>query len=155
MINLAEAASVFAVSALPIIERGALPLALHAFRFPLALALPIVVVGNSLPAFAIVYLLDPVMAWLGKYIPSVHRFASVILAGLRRKVHPFVERFGTVGLVVFVAIPTPVTGAWTGSGAAAVLGMDKKRAAGAIALGALIANLLILAADYGFANLTR
>jgi uncharacterized membrane protein len=155
MISLAAVVSVFVVSALPIVERGALPLALHVFHFPLILALPLVIVGNSLPAFAIVYLLDPVMAWLGKYIPAVHRFASVILAGLRRKVHPFVERFGTVGLVIFVAIPTPITGAWTGSGAAAVLGMDKKRAAGAIALGALIANLLILAADYGYVSLVR
>ncbi len=149
MISLTAAASVLAVSALPIIERGALPLALHAFHMPLSAALPIVVIGNALPAVAIVYLLDPVMAWLGKYVPAVHRFASVILVGLRRKVHPFVERFGVLGLVIFVAIPTPITGAWTGSGAAAVLGMEKKRAAAAIAVGALIANLLILAVEYG------
>jgi uncharacterized membrane protein len=155
MIPLVSAATVFVISALPIVERGALPLALHAFHLPLGLALPLVVIGNSLPAVAVIYLLDPVMAWLGRYIPAVHRFASVILVRLRRKVHPFVERFGTVGLLFFVAIPSPVTGAWTGSGAAAVLGMDKKRAAGAVALGALIANLLILAADYGFITLAH
>jgi uncharacterized membrane protein len=150
MISLSSIAAVFIVSTLPIIERGALPLALHAYHFPLALALPLIVVGNALPTIAVVYLLDPVMAWLGKYIPAVHRFASVILSGLRRKVHPFVERFGTPGLIIFVSIPTPITGVWTGAGAAAVLGMDKKKAAGAIVVGAVIANLIILVAEYGF-----
>jgi len=155
MISFLSAATVFIISTLPIVERSALPLALHVYHLPLVLALLLVVIGNVFPAIAIVYLLDPVMNWLGTYIPAVHRFASVILAGLRRKVHPFVSRFGTVGLLIFVAIPTPITGAWTGSAAAAMLGMEKKRAAGAIALGALIANLLILAADYGYVNLMR
>jgi uncharacterized membrane protein len=155
MISFVSVGTALAVAATPVIERGALPLALHGFHLPLALALPVVIIGNALPAVAVVYFLDPIMLWLGKYIPALHRFAVVILASFRKKVHPFVDRFGTVGLVIFVAIPTPITGSWTGAGAAAVLGMHKKRAVAGIIIGAAIANLIVLAMDYGLFTVTR
>lgn len=155
MISLPSVTTVFLVAAAPLIERGALPLALQGFKLPLALALPVIIIGNSLPAIAVIYLLDPVMLWLGKYLPFMHRFAGVILASFRKKVHPFVDRFGTIGLIIFVAIPTPITGSWTGSGAAAVLGIHKKRAIAGIIIGATIANLIVLSIDYGVVKLFR
>jgi Predicted membrane protein len=149
MITLGSVITVFAVAAAPIVERGALPLALHGFKLPLALAFPLVVVGNSLPAIAVIYLLDPVLTWLGKYIPPIHRFATIVLAHFRRKVHPWVDRYGTLGLTIVVAIPTPLTGSWTGSGGAAILGMHKRNAIFGIIVGVIIANLIILAVDAG------
>ena len=149
MITPGSIATVFFVSAAPILERGALPLALNGFKLPLALALPLVVIGNSLPAIAVVYLLDPVLVWLGKYIPPVRRFADTMLAHFRRKVHPWVDRYGTLGLVIVVAIPSPLTGAWTGSGGAAILGMHKRNAIFGIIAGVIIADLIILGVDLG------
>jgi uncharacterized membrane protein len=149
MITLGSIATVFFVSAAPILERGALPLALNGFKLPIALAFPLVVIGNSLPAIAVVYLLDPVLVWLGKYIPSIRRFADTMLAHFRRKVHPWVDRYGTLGLVIVVAIPSPLTGAWTGSGGAAILGMHKRNAIFGIIVGVIIADLIILGVDLG------
>jgi uncharacterized membrane protein len=149
MITPLSLVTVFFVSAAPIIERGALPLALNGFHFPVWLAFLTVVIGNSLPALAVVYLLDPVLAWFGKYIPPVRRFADTILVHFRRKVHPWVDRYGTLGLVIVVAIPSPLTGAWTGSGGAAILGMHKRRAIFGIIMGVIIADLIILGVDLG------
>jgi len=149
MITPGSIATVFFVSAAPILERGALPLALNVFKLPLLLALPLVVIGNSLPAIAVVYLLDPVLVWLGKYIPPIRRFADTMLAHFRRKVHPWVDRYGTLGLLIVVAIPSPLTGAWTGSGGAAILGMHKRRAVVGIVAGVIIADLIILGVDLG------
>jgi len=149
MITFGSIITVLAVSAAPIIERGALPLALHGFKLPLAIALPLVVIGNSLPAIAIIYLLDPVLVWLGKYIPPVRRFADKVLTHFRHKVHPWVDRYGTLGLIIFVAIPTPLTGSWTGAGGAAILGMHKRNAIFGIIAGVIIADLIILGVDLG------
>ena len=149
MITLSSIAITLAVAAAPIIERGALPLAINGFKLPVALAFCLVVIGNSLPAIAVVYLLDPVLRWLGRYIPPVRRFADSVLAHFRAKVHPWVDRYGVLGLVIVVAIPSPLTGAWTGSGGAAILGMHKRRAVAGIIAGVIIADLIILLADLG------
>jgi len=149
MMTFASVIAVLVVSAAPIIERGALPLALNGFHFPVWLAFLIVVIGNSLPAIAIVYLLDPILVWLGKYFPFVHKFAGTVLAHFRHKIHPWVDRYGTLGLLIVVAIPSPLTGAWTGSGGAAILGMHKRRAVACIVAGVIIADLMILGADVG------
>ena len=153
MITPGSIATVFFVSAAPILERGALPLALNVFKLPLLLALPLVVIGNSLPAIAVVYLLDPVLVWLGKYIPPIRRFADTMLAHFRRKVHPWVDRYGTLGLLIVVAIPSPLTGAWTGSGGAAILGMHKRNAIFGIIAGVIIADLIILGLDLGITKI--
>lgn len=63
----------------------------------------------------------------------------------RRQVGPKVDKYGYWGLMVFVAIPLPVTGAWTGSLGAWVLGMDRKKATLSIALGVLIAGIIVTA----------
>jgi uncharacterized membrane protein len=149
MITPLSIATVFFVAVAPVIERGALPLALNIFHFPVWLAFFVVVVGNSLPAIAIIYLLDPVLVWLGKYIPFVHKFAGTLLAHFRHKIHPWVDKYGTLGLLIVVAIPSPLTGAWTGSGGAAILGMHKRRAVAGIIAGVIIADLIILLADLG------
>jgi len=61
----------------------------------------------------------------------------------RAKVHGKVERYGYLGLLIFVAIPLPVTGAWTGTLGAWVLGMSKKKACLAIVGGVLVAGLVV------------
>lgn len=75
----------------------------------------------------------------GRYASFFDRF----IERARAKVHPKVERFGYWGLLVFVAIPLPVTGAWTGALGAWVLGMERKRAVLAIAAGVLVAGIIV------------
>jgi len=64
---------------------------------------------------------------------------------VRLKVSGSVEKYGYWGLLAFVAIPLPVTGAWTGAVGAWVLGMHKRKAAFFIALGVLVAGLIVTA----------
>ena len=141
--------TVLAVAATPVIERGALPLALNVFDLPPFLAFSLVIIGNILPAFVIIYAFDPIMHWLGAHIPAVHRFGERAIEHVRKKVHPWVEKYGVLGLIIVVAVPTPLTGSWTGSGGAAILGMDKRKAVWCVIIGVVIANLIILGADLG------
>ncbi|ODS37740.1 MAG: hypothetical protein A7315_03760 [Candidatus Altiarchaeales archaeon WOR_SM1_79] len=60
-----------------------------------------------------------------------------------RRAKPFVDKYGTVGLMLFVAIPLPVTGAYTGALAAHILGMNNKKAMMAIGGGVIIAGILV------------
>lgn len=65
------------------------------------------------------------------------------LEGIREKAHPLVEKYGMLGLAVFVAIPMPGTGAYSGTAAAWLLDMDKKRAFIAVSLGVTAAFFLV------------
>ncbi|MBN2404553.1 MAG: small multi-drug export protein [Coriobacteriia bacterium] len=71
------------------------------------------------------------------------------LEGIRVKAHPLVEKYGVLGLAVFVAIPLPGTGAYSGTAAAWLLGMDRKKAFAGVSLGVLIAFFLVWALAAG------
>jgi uncharacterized membrane protein len=61
----------------------------------------------------------------------------------RVKVHASVEKYGYWGLMIFVAIPLPLTGAWTGALGAWILGMERRKSMLAVALGVLIAGVVV------------
>jgi uncharacterized membrane protein len=65
------------------------------------------------------------------------------------KVAPKVTKYGYLGLLFFVAIPLPITGAWTGTVAAWVLGLEKRKAQKYIALGVCIAGAVVIAICLG------
>jgi len=71
------------------------------------------------------------------------------LEGIRVKAHPLVEKYGVLGLAVFVAIPLPGTGAYSGTAAAWLLGMDRKKAFFGVSLGVCIAFVLVWALAEG------
>ena len=62
---------------------------------------------------------------------------------IRRKLHKKVEKYGYFGLTLFVAVPLPITGAWTGTLGAWFFGMDKLKSTLAILLGVLIAGIIV------------
>lgn len=67
----------------------------------------------------------------------------------RRKGKPYIEKYGLFGLAIFVAIPLPVTGAWTGSALAWLLGLDWKKSFVAVSLGVIIAGIVVSAISLG------
>ncbi|RJQ21858.1 ligand-binding protein SH3 [Candidatus Woesearchaeota archaeon] len=67
----------------------------------------------------------------------------------RRKVHPYVEKYGIPGFALFVALPLPGTGAWTGMAAAWFLGMSRPKAFAAVAVGVFAAGLLVMGVTLG------
>jgi len=68
------------------------------------------------------------------------------VGSVRRRVRKFVDKYGALGLIIFVAVPLPATGVWTGSLGAYVLGMSKKRAMISLLIGGIASNLITFTA---------
>ena len=133
---------VLIISALPITElRGALPVAINLFHFPWHYALLLAVIGNLLPVPLILLFLDAFSRLLSK-IGIFKRALDWLFEHTRRR-GKIIERYERIGLMLFVAIPLPVTGAWTGSLAAVIFGLKFKHAFLSIFAGILIAGAII------------
>lgn len=103
----------------------------------LAASLGVLLLSLVLPA--LLPFIDRLMFWLER--TPLHRLARLYLyyvERVRKKAHPYVEKWGFLGLTVFVAIPLPGTGVWTGSLAAYLFGIEKKTTVPALILGGLL-----------------
>ena len=140
------------VSMVPVVElRGGIPFGVAA-GLPVWLAFLAAVIGNLLPVPFIIVYIRRIFQWMRKRLPWLNR----IVDKLERKAHlkgQKVTRYKYLGLMIFVAIPLPGTGAWTGSLAAAFLDMRLKKALPPIAAGVLIAGVAISVLTYGVASL--
>ena len=132
------------LSVLPISElRGAIPYAV-AHGVPLAAAFLIAVGCNILVApFAFLFL-GTLHSLLYRWAFYARIFDRFVLR-VRAKVSAPVERYGYWGLLAFVAVPLPITGAWTGALGAWVLGMRRRKSMVYIALGVLVAGVIVTA----------
>ena len=136
------------VAALPIVElRGALPYALTLGKLPLAEAYILAVVGNMIPIPFVLWFLDPATDFLRRWERG-DRFVEWLFARTRRKGEK-IERYETMGLIMFVAIPLPVTGAWTGSLAAHLFGLNRVKAFFACLAGVCIAGVVVATLTMG------
>lgn len=130
------------ISALPIFElRGGIPVALFRYELHWYWAYPICVVGNLLPVPFILIFLDRATVILSR-VEFFRKLIDWFFRRTRRKSR-LVERYGLLGLTLFVSVPLPITGAWTGSAMAYLLDIDRKRAFLAITLGVLIAGAIV------------
>lgn len=143
------------VAMIPIAElRVALPLALSTYHLPLISAFLYSFIGNMLPVFFILWFLGPVSDFLSKHSAFCRRFFAWLFARTRRRFEKSSKRYGVmIALIIFVAIPLPVTGAWTGSAAAFLFGVPYKKAVLAIALGVMIAGLIVSSVYFGTTSL--
>jgi uncharacterized membrane protein len=140
--TLAEFLEVFFLAATPIGElRAAIPVAINSLDISWPLAFLVAYAGNLLPVPFLLLLLEP-LSRLASRIKPFGRILEWIFERSRQR-GGIVERYGTLGLVLFVAVPLPVTGAWTGSIVAFLLRMEFKRAFAAIALGVFIAGVIV------------
>jgi uncharacterized membrane protein len=123
--------------------RLAIPLAITGYNVPWFAALPISLVGNVVP----VLILVPGLNRVSRFLLSFPNPAGKLLVWqedrLRRVQSRRFDRYGALALVILVAIPLPMTGAWTGSLAAWTFGIPPRRAIPLIALGVLIAGLIV------------
>ncbi len=134
--------AVFIIAMLPIVElRGAIPVGINFYHMVWYKAALISIVGNMVPIFLILFLLDKIAAVLSK-IKIFERFFTWLFNRTRRK-SKLIEEYETIGLMLFVAIPLPMTGAWTGSIAAFLLGIKYFDAIVAIFFGILIASVVV------------
>lgn len=144
-----EKLCVFFCSMLPIIElRGGIPMA-FAMSLPWWQAYLLAIVGNLLPVPFILLLINVVLKWMTN---SKITFFNKVANFLYRKVEKNrakIEKYSFWGLCLFIAIPLPVTGAWTGSLVAAVIGMKPWKAFLSALLGVLIAGVIVSVIVYG------
>lgn len=135
------------LSLLPISElRGAIPYLL-ANKVAVVPAFLICVGANSLVS-PIMYLFLSTLHRLLLHWKLYARGFEKFLERARRKVHEPVEKYGYWGLAIFVAIPFPLTGAWTGALGAWVLGMDWKKSFLAITAGVITAGVVVSLVAY-------
>ena len=141
---------VFIVSLFPILElRGGI-LAAYALGMELLPAFAISYAGNILPIPFILVLIDKVFAIMRKTpLKSIPTFFEN--KALSKK--ETIERYGYWGLLIFVGIPLPGTGAWTGALLAVLLNMDKKKAFIFIMGGVLMAGIIMSIFSFGLLNL--
>jgi len=133
---------VLVISALPIFElRGALPVAINLFHFPWYYALLLAIIGNLVPVPFILFFLDTISRLLNK-IGIFNRMLQWLFDRTKRR-GKIVERYERIGLTLFVAVPLPVTGAWTGSLAAVLFGLKFKHAFLSIFIGIVIAGTIV------------
>ena len=144
-----EELCVFFCSMIPIIElRGAIPMG-FAFGMPWWLTYILAVLGNILPVPFILLLIKAVITWMSK---SKVKFFNKIAAWLNRKVEKRrgqIEKYSFWGVCLFVAIPLPATGAWTGSLVAAMIDMKFWKAFLSCLFGVMIAGVIMTVISYG------
>jgi len=134
---------VLILSMLPISElRGAIPAGLS-MGMPLYKVFLISVIGNILPVPFILIFLEPVSEYLRKF-PAWKRFFDWLFERTKKKAG-VIEKFEALGLCIFVAVPLPMTGAWSGCIAASLFKIRFRYAFISIALGVLLAGLIVTA----------
>lgn len=146
---------VFFVSALPVGElRAGIPVGLNLGLNPW-LVFTLAVLGNLAPVLPILLLLEPISSWLMNRFAFFDRVLGRLFEQTRVKHSAKIELYGLWALFAFVAIPSPGTGAWTGSLVAWLFGIELKHAIPAIIAGVLAAGLLVLAVSTGAMKILR
>lgn len=142
---------VFLVSMVPIIElRGALPIA-AGLQLPMLQSYIIAVLGNMLPVPFIFFFARKVLEW-GADKPLIGKFFTFCLEKGHKGGQKLKEKAGRglpIALLIFVGIPLPGTGAWTGTLAASLLDMDFKSSIIAVMCGVLLAGVIMALASMG------
>ncbi|MDP8268490.1 MAG: small multi-drug export protein [Candidatus Tenebribacter davisii] len=133
---------VFLISMIPIFElRGAIPIGILKYKLPLWKVIPIALAGNMFPIFFILLFFDFITKICFK-VPFLKKILEAIFARTRKKT-AVIQKYEEIGLMLFVAIPLPVTGAWTGSLAAYLFGLKFWKSILFIFLGVCIAAVVV------------
>ena len=137
----------FIISMVPIIElRGGLIIA--AIKgIPLFRAIGVCIAGNIIPVPFILLLITPIFTWLKKtklFKPMVEKLETKSMGKSDK-----IKKYEFVGLMLFVGIPLPGTGAWTGSLIASLLNIKFKKAFPAVVLGLFMATAIMCLISYG------
>lgn len=140
----------FLIALIPIAElRVAIPVALGVYKLPVWQAIFFSMVAETIIAVVVVYFLGPVYNFLSGRIALIDNFFKWLFKRTRNKFGGKYEIWGNIGLMVFVAIPLPLTGVWSGAIAAWLFGLPKKRSLFYIWLGAIISAGIVALISLG------
>ena len=143
--------TIFIISMLPLIElRGAIPVS-QGLNLPLLASYAVCIVGNMIPVPFIYLFARRILTW-GKDKATIGKFCTFCLEKGEKGGKKLQEKAGKglfVALLLFVGIPLPGTGAWTGTLAASLLDMDFKQTVLAVMAGVLLAGVIMLLMSAG------
>ena len=136
------------VSMIPVVElRGGIPFGVVTLDLPYPAAFLAAVIGNILPTPFIIVYIRRIFQWMRQRFPRLDGTVDA----LERKAHlkgNKVNKYKYLGLLLFVGIPLPGTGAWTGALAAAFLDMPLRKAIPSIVLGVILAGCIMTALTF-------
>lgn len=149
--NLSEIISpqgvIFLISMVPILElRGGL-IAASLMHIPITQAAAICIIGNIIPIPFILLFIRQIFKWLKKtktFRPMVEKLESKAMGKSDK-----IKRYEFWGLLLFVGIPLPGTGAWTGALISSLLEVDLKKSVPAILIGLIMASIIMMLFSYG------
>jgi uncharacterized membrane protein len=137
------------VAALPISElRGSIPLAMGVFQFSIGKAYLLSIIGNLIPVVPLLLFLEFLSKWLSARFNWAEKFFNWLFVRAKKR-GKLIENYGAIGLIFFVAVPLPMTGAWTGCVAAFLFGIRRVWASLSIASGVLIAGIIVALSTLG------
>ncbi|GKX28065.1 membrane protein [Vallitalea longa] len=143
---------VFISSMLPIVEqKGAILLGILSYDIDVFTVFFVSLIGSLLPAPFILLFFNKIFSWMKKYKFFVH--INNIIDKKIAKNSKKIEKRKELALIIFVGIPLPTTGVWTGSAVAAFLNLDFKKSMLCIILGAIISAVLITIISLTFPSL--
>jgi len=141
-LDISDILAVLFIAASPISElRGSIPVAVFGFHFPWYYAFSFSIIGNLLPVPFLLYFLNTIIHKRSK-VKILDRILGW-LSNNARKRGKIIERYQRIGLVLLVAIPLPITGAWTACFSAVILGLKFKYAMVSISIGVLFAGIIV------------
>ncbi len=138
---------VFFISMIPIVElRGAVPIGITVFGLNFFATLGICIIGNMLPVPFIYLFARKILLWGSKWKHGSGVFKWILNKGEKagKKLTKNGSNGTFIALMLFVGIPIPGTGAWTGTLAASMLDIDMKKTTIAVSLGVLMAGIIML-----------
>ena len=146
--DIGKMCATFFISMLPVGElRAGLPYGIaQGLEYPLALMAALL--GNMVPVPFIIVYIKRIFEWMRKHMPHM----NALVTKLENRAHlkgETVEKYGHWGLLIFVAIPLPGTGAWTGALIAALLNIRTSKAVPVILIGVCIAAAIMTLITYG------
>jgi uncharacterized membrane protein len=146
--------STLLIAMIPIGElRASIPIALTVYHLSPLKAFFWSVLGNIIPAFLLLWLLNPLTIFLEKHFYLLNRFFSWLFERTRKKHSQKFEYWGALALIGFVAIPLPITGVWSGTVAAFVFGIPYRKSVLMISLGAIIAGIIVSLISLGVSKI--
>ena len=138
---------VFIISLLPILElRGGL-IAASLLNVKFLTGYIVSIIGNVLPIPIVLIFMEKIFDFLKKFNITKKLVVKIENKILLKKEQ--IEKFGYLGLLLFVGIPLPGTGAWTGAGLAVLLNLNKKKSFICILLGVILASIIMSILSYG------
>lgn len=142
---------IFIISLFPLLElRGGL-IAASLLQIPITTAIPICILGNIIPIPFILFFIRKIFAWMKRF-----KFFYPLIDKLEKRAmnrSNAVSNGEFIGLMLFVGIPLPGTGAWTGSLIASLLEIDVKKAVAAELAGIIIATVIMSILSYGLLDI--